>query len=1181
MSNWLRRQLFIWALVACLPLMAQEFRAGISGLVKDSQGAVMPGVTVEAQNLGTNDITRATTNEAGLYSFPVLLIGTYRLKVAPPGFKEEIRDKLELRLGDQVQQDFTMQIGAVNEVVTVSAGTELLQTSPTDKGQVVSEENVHDLPSVARNPFLMGIEAAGVQFDIGGNQLSRSARPFDAGNNTAEAMSINGGITGASDQLLDGIPNTGVETGSSATNQAFVPTPESVAEFKMQSSNYDAQYGRTSGGTMSVSIKNGTNKPHGAVYWLNKNTIDEANLFDQNRIGKPRASFNENNPGLEFDGPIYIPHVYDGRNRTFFMYAYEIWRDAIPAVTTYTVPQTLALQGNFSTTLQSNNTPITVYDPTTTASTSPYARTPFPNDTIPASVMSPVGVKLASFYPAPNIGNQSVNSGQSSNFTISPNDRTDAYDAHVLRIDQVINDKERIFTRIVRGFRTERNGTFGFPLEAAAGSQNGYTDGRLSQGANVDLTSVLSPSTVLTSRAGYLRHDLWITLYASGVDPTTLGFPASLLQVLPAFFPTIAPSGYQSMGASRSGGNQFTESGDWYWGEVVNRTIRRHNLKFGGEFRVLLTNINSPTTNFGTYSFSAGWTQQQALTGNAAYGNGIATMLLGMPTSGSVPINPAYAYGNHYYGTFIQDDWRATNKLTLSYGIRWDYESPVTERNNQMDGPFNLTAPSPIASKVVDPLQPGLSLVGGMTFTSSSDRMAYQRDLNHPQPRVGIAWHPMDKTVVRAGYGLSYVATFTPAPGTGFAVSTPYNPSNNGNINFSGNYLSNPYPTGIVTPSGSSLGLSTYLGNSISFVNPDRVIPRVHQFSVGVQRELPWRSVLEVSYVGSRSQHLAVSQNLDVVNAAQLAEYGGNTITGVPNLTDSCSATSTTCPYANPFQNIIPTNVSLGSSATTTRQQLLLPYPQFTGLTESNLPVGKAWFNSLQVRYEKRLSHGLNVLVSYTHERWLSATGWLNAQEPITSTPDRTLAGQDTPHRVVISGNWAFPFFAHTHGIVAQFLKGWQANGIFMREVGFPLGAPSGFYSTGIDPRLSDPTETRSFNTCVVLVSSSNVLSRSNCASATEPAAFWQQQSNTWRTLSGELPTIRPPKVPNADVSMFKAFAIREGWNLQFRAECFNCTNSPQFNPPSTSLTSTSAGSYTLTQVNDQRNVQLSLRLRF
>jgi hypothetical protein len=323
----------------------------------------------------------------------VLAIGTYRLTVSAPGFKKAVRDGLELRVGDQVQQDFTLDVGMVTEQVTISAGVELLQAVASEKGQVVGEENVHDLPSQARNPFLLGIVAAGVQFDIGANALSRSARPFDAGNNVAESMSINGGITGASDLLLDGVPNTGTE-GSSAANMGFVPTPEAVSEFKIQNSNYDAQYGRTSGGTMTVSVKNGTNKLHGAVYWLNKNTVLTANSFDSNRLGSPRAAYHENNPGLEFDGPVVIPHLYNGKNKTFFMWSYEIWRSAIPTPSTQTLPLPAAVAGNFNTTLQSNGSPITIYDPMTTTQTgtNTYTRQPFPSDTIPANRMNPVGV---------------------------------------------------------------------------------------------------------------------------------------------------------------------------------------------------------------------------------------------------------------------------------------------------------------------------------------------------------------------------------------------------------------------------------------------------------------------------------------------------------------------------------------------------------------------------------------------------------------------------------------------------------------------------------------------------------------------------------------------------------------------------------------------------------------------
>jgi hypothetical protein len=441
--------------------------------------------------------------------------------------------------------------------------------------------------------------------------------------------------------------------------------------------------------------------------------------------------------------------------------------------------------------------------------------------------------------------------------------------------------------------------------------------------------------------------------------------------------------------------------------------------------------------------------------------------------------------------------------------------------------------------------------------------LAYRRALRNYQPRAGVAWHPWKKTVIRAGYGLSYLATFTAPPTQGFSTSTPYVASPNGNIAFSGNTLSNPYPQGILRPTGSSIGLATFLGQSVSFLDPNRVVPKVHQFSLGVQRELPFRTVVEVSYVGSRSKQLDVSHQLNAVSAAQLLQYGGNTVVGVPNLADS---------VANPFAGLVPATGLNGT--TTTRQQLLLPYPQFTGVTENNIPTGQVWYNSMQVRLDKRFTHGLNMLVSYTYSKTMESVSYLNNQD---AGPSRTLAATDTPQRIVISGNWVLPVFTRTKGVAGAFLKGWQLNGIFLREVGFPLGAPSGYYSTGIDPQLADPTDQRAFNTCTLQTNGNRV----NCASTNEPLAFIQQQNNTLRTLSSRFPSLRPPKVPNADLSMFKAFTLHEKTRLRFQAEAFNATNSPQLGGPNTTLTGTTAGVVGLTQGNDPRNMQLSLKLLF
>jgi len=1130
--------------VTAAPLFAQDFHAGITGIVKDSQGAVIPKASVDAVAIDTGIATHVVTNGSGYYSLPVLPIGFYRVTASASGFKSEERARLELRTGDMVQLDFDLQVGATKETIEITAETELLKTSPTDKGEVVDGRNVADIPSVGRNPFLLGVVAAGVQFDIGTNALSRSVRPFDAGNNVAESMTINGGRGGASDLLLDGLPNTATET-STPTNQAFVPSPDTVSEFRIQTNNYDAQYGRTAGGTISASLKSGTNKYHGTVYEYVRNTILSANTFDQNRIGIPRTAFHWNQPGLEIDGPLSLPHIYNGHNKTFFMYSYEKIMDEIPSPATSTVPLADERTGNFLTTLQSNGQPVTIYDPLSTVQTSAttYTRQPFANDQIPPSMISPVSAKMLPYIPLPNYP------GQASNLIVAPNPRTDDYDAHVFRIDQVINDKEKLFARFVRGNRTEQNSDNGYH----GYSSPQYNDGRLSQSGGVDLTTVLSPNTVLTSRGGYSRHDLWINLYSYGLDPASLGFPQALANAVPHYFPEITMSGYTTFGAGRSQGNQLSFSSDWDWTETVNKTIGRHSLKFGGEFRSILDNINSPTSNFGVFGFTATFTQANPLSGSSANGNAFASFLLGYPNSGQVNYNPASAYGYHYYSVFIQDDWRILNNVTLSLGGRWDYESPVSERNNQQDAGFDFNTASTLA--------PGVPLKGGLLFTSPGNHNPYAPDLNNFQPRFGAAWNIDPKTVLRGGYGLSYLATFTTGGTLGFSETTPY-VATNGTPFLNGNSLSNPYPQGVLLPTGSSLGLKTYLGQSISFTNPGRIVPKVQQFSIGLQRQLPFRTVIEASYVGSRSQGLDVSQQIDDVSAAQLAQYG--------TLLSSMSV-------PNPYSGLLP-GTSL-NSATVSLQQSLRPYPQFTGITENNIPVGASWYNALQVQINKRLSHGLNFSIAYTHSKWLDATSYLNNQDSTKLTPPRTLNATDTPNRIVLSGNWELPIFRHSKGIVGAVLGGWQANGIFVRQQGFPLGAPSGYYSTGVDPSLPADvmTDYRYFNTCTLTTAGV----RTNCASATEPVAFIQQPPDTLRTLSLRFPSLRPPKVPNADVSLFKAFRVREGLRLQIRAEAFNMTNSPQLGTPSTSLTSTTAGQISFTQSNDPRNIQMAAKLLF
>ena len=1126
--------------LAALGLTAQEFRATITGTVSDQQGAVVPNVKIEVKNQGTNVTTGTVTNETGSYVAPFLPTGRYTLSATLAGFKRAVRDSIELRVGDRLRVDFTMELGGVTEQITVAAQAELLETTTASKGQVIDSAKVRDLPLLGRNPFMLAAIATGVQYTP--SLASRSNRPFDNGG--MDSFSINGGRQTTNEFLLDGVPDTNTET-TSPSNLSFVPSPDATEEFKVQTNTYDAQYGRTGGGVINVSLKSGGNRPHGTLYHYWRNDVLNANSFESNLAGAKKGAFRWNQPGAQFDGPVYIPKVYDGRNRTFVMYSWEKIKSSIPYPQTYTAPTAEQRGGDFSRTVQANGQPIMIYDPLTTQqSGSAYTRQPFAGNRVPAARTDPVSVKMLDWIPAPN---QPGDARGFFNLISSPNPRTDEYDQHIIRIDQVLRDNHKFFSRYVRGNRHELNDDAGFRHAASPW----YGHWRTNQGGNFDLTSTLSPTLVLSTRLGYIRHQFAIAQYGEGFDPGQLGYPAALVSQLPRkFFPRISYTDYTAFGPQRSTGSEFTFSDTWSWSETVNKIVGSHAFKFGGEARVMFNNQDRPTSSFGRFDFSKGYTQRDPLRGDAASGNAFASLLLGIPGSGSVPINSAPAHSNRYYVLFWQDDWRVSRKVTLNLGLRWDYESPQSERFDQQNRGFDATAANPF--KV-----PGLQLKGGLLFTDSSNRLPYQRDLNNWQPRVGVAYQFRATTVFRAGYGISYLPTFDTGGNNGFSVETPYVSSVDGGLTPSSRW-STPYPNGLVMPPGRSQGLATLVGRGFSYGYHDRLIPHVRQFSAGFQQELPWRLLVDASYVGSRTRAVQTGKGINEVTAEQL-KLGTDLLTLLPNS----------------FQGLLPGTAFNG--ATVPRQQLLRPFPQFTGITENNRSNGYTWFNSLQVRVEKRLSAGFHFLLSYTLSKSMEATSYLNSQDRIGELCPM-LTSVDAPNRLILSGAYELPFFNNARGAAKAVLGGWQVNSIVSFQSGLPIGTPGGAYSTGISAEIPGGQRSRErwFNPCTINLTGG----RQNCA-GNEPAAFAVQPPYTLRTLSMRFPDIRTRRAGIADFSIFKAFDLREGLKFQLRAESFNTLNTPWFGGPNTTLGSANFGVVSPSQANDPRNVQLVLKLMF
>lgn len=1123
--------------VVCALMPAQEFRATVSGTVRDQAGAPAPGAQIVVKNQNTNAEIAAATNQEGLYVAPFVPPGVYTVTVSLPGFKQGVRRDLALAVGDKVTVDFTLELGAVTEQITVEGRAELLQTSDASAGQLINDRQVQDLPLLGRNPFMLAAISTGVQMP--NSTPSRSNRPFDNGG--MDNFSMNGGRQLTNEYLLDGVPNTVTET-TGPSNLAFVPPPDATSEFKVQTSTYDAQYGRSGGGTINVMTRSGANTLHGALYHYWRNDVLNANTFDANRAGSKRTAFRWNQPGVQFNGPVYLPKLYDGRNRTFFMYGWEDIRSSVPYPQTFTVPTDLQRGGDFSRTVQANGSAITIYDPlTTTAAGSGYTRQAFAGNAIPASRVDPVSAKLVGYIPKANAAG---NAAGQFNFLQPGNGRTDAYDAHIIRIDQVLSDRHKFFARYVRNNRHEVNGLAGYDPAAAPF----FTDWRINNGGSFDVTSAVSPTLVLDTRVGYVRHQFVIQQYSEGSDPAVLGFPTSLTSQLPRkFFPSVTIADFSPVGPQRNIGSEIAFSDTYSFSETVNKTVGRHALKFGGEFRVMRNNQERPTSSFGQSAFNRAFTQRNPLAGDAGSGNGFASLLLGTPATWSVPINAALSYLNRYYVLFVQDDWRVTRRLTVNLGFRWDYESPQSERYDQQNRGFDASAASPLQVT-------GLALKGGLLFTDSNNRLPYQRDWNNVQPRLGVAYQLTPRTVLRGGWGLMYLPTFDVGQSNGFSTSTPFVASTDGNLT-PANSLRNPFPNGLDRPAGRSAGLGTFLGRSFTYSNPERVVPYIHQFSAGVQRQLPGQFLVDISYVASRTRRLQTSKGVNEVSAADL-QLGSGLLTQV----------------ANPLRGLLPGTSYNG--ATTTRQQLLRPFPQFDAITEALHNSGFGSYDSMQLRVERRFSKGLSALLSYTVSKALEGVSYLNAQD--NWTPNKNLMQYDVPQRLIISVNYELPFLKTQKGVAGRLLGGWQANLISTMQSGIPVDGPANAISTGVSPKLSQPTLERWFNPCTLTTSGA----RQNCTADQQPA--WRvMPAYTLRTLNLRLPDVRTSRPPQIDMSIFKTFPIRERLRIQFRAEAFNAFNTTWFGNPSTSINSSAFGVVTPTQTNDPRSMQLALKLLF
>ena len=1144
--------------------VAQETRASLSGIVSDTTGSAIPGVTMQVTNLGTGLTLTNTTNETGLYRFLLLNPGKYKLVATHTGFKTFERSNIELSVAEDGSLPVVLDIGSQTERITITSEAPLVDAEKADRGMVIDSQLLVDMPINTRNPIMLAAMANGIT-PTGGSTLDQ--KPFS--NSADGAWSVNGGVGSTLEFLLDGAPNNTIYNGVSTV--AHVPSVDAVQEFKVTTSIYDAQSGHTGGGAINISIKSGTNAFHGSVYEYLKRAKFNATSFLDNAHGNPTAASGLDQYGFTIGGPVSIPKVYKGKDRTFFFYAWEKYREdqEYPTEKLASVPSLLQRKGDFTDTVDNSGRMYTIYDPLSGRAddTGKWIRTAFPGNIIPAQRINPASAKILALFPAPNTTSSGSVPWQN-NFFSPENVAKFNFTNTILRLDHNFSEKERVYARWSwSNFVQVRTSN------ALPGIGGDHRDGgKYSNGGVVDSVTVLTPNIILDVRAS-------LTYWAEKIGPSDYGFtgaqfgwPASLVSQLnkSKLLPSIAINGATTLGNS-SGNITFEPTTVLSLQPNVSIIKGKQTIKVGLDSRVTRYTQYRPSADRGIFNFDQAFTRSDFQVQDAISGNGLASMLLGYPASGSAGFtaNPFFQW--IYLAPWVQDDFKVTRRLTLNLGMRWDFTTPVTERHDRLTRDFLATTLNPISGKINQAKFPGMKVYGGLGFVGQNGAplSPFNKDLNNFQPRLGAAFRLRDKTVLHGGWAIFYLAPTDSGITSGFSQNTPYISTQDSGRTPAGD-ISNPFPTGLLQPAGAAGGMSTFLGQGVTFANPNVRNPYVQQFSFGIQQELPGKTSFQISYVGSRTKSALTSKSIDSLSIADLA-LGDITKGGNPNFLSA--------QVPNPFEGLLPGTTINGP--TVARNQLLRPYPEFTGITVNDLNTGLVWYNSMQVSARKRFTMGLSYSANYTFSKNIQATGYLNAQD---EAPTRVLTSFDRPQRFSLAPSYELPFgrgrrFLNSgNGILSRVAGGWQFLFNTVIQSGAPMGIPGGVTILA-DPRLENPTWDRLFKTGYI---DTNGVVR-NVLSGEQPV-FAGKQANQLATSPARWGNLRDRWATTFDTAAIKTTRINERMSAQFRFEAFNALNTPVFSAdPNLSPTSANFGKLIRDsgQNNAPRSLQFAFRLKF
>jgi hypothetical protein len=1204
---------------------AQDTRGTISGTVTDPQGGVLPGATVIVSNTGTGTATQLVTNSRGYYEAPLLLPGVYSVTIESPGFKQSIRSGLTLALGEQLQIDFQLELGSATESVTVTTEAPLLDTSSVSTGRALSNREVMDLPVLGNNitmltRFTPGVQVPGttqflVQGQVGGG--SQYNAPGGVGGNE---WSIDGASTNGTDRRV-----------------SIMPSPDTIDEFKIETSNFDAAFGHSTGLNIAMSTKSGGNLLHGTgtFQYFNQDWNAAPFFVKQARaqqLAAARAAGNQaeidrlnatpllppgqtRNYHASLGGPVYVPGVFDGRNRLFFFFGFSELRNrqsARPSELNYTVPTEAMRNGNFSELLAIDPVRYQIYDPLTTrpdpARPGHWVRDPFPGNIIPRERFdNPLYDFYTSRMPLPNTA-IAANRDPVNNFIASGMPNTVDYRSFNGRIDYQASAKHRFFVRWLKSSFLE--GAQDFTYSTESGLMN-WDEKRPAYTVAADWTYTMGSSTLLNLTVdtnGFLQQNQRLGTRRYG--PSDVGLPTYLNDkcgdscVLPRIiWPGMTYWGGDMIMSTpvdpgpkgRAQGLKFN----------LTQVRGSHTLRAGLDFRQhYRTQIQNGGFTSGSFAFSNLYVRkdEDGFTPAASVGLDWAAFILGMPSELVVETNDTYALFSPYYAGFAQDTWRVNRNLTLTLGLRLEYERGATERYDRalsffdpsLELPISAAAQAAYARNPIPELPPSEFVVrGGPVYAgrNGTPRELWQSELLW-LPRVSAAWQLGTKAIARGGYGVYYDTLnvmnsavdqygfsratrtqLTNDAGTSWLVGDPRNGISP---------LVNPFPvradgTRFDVPLRDALGAMARVGEGYTFGRYDRVHPRVQRWRVGIQRELGTNMMVEASYWGQYADRLFVTTRLDALPE----QYWNAT-----NTRNNALATNLNQQVTNPFhisnfeslRTSDPTlyqhlsTLAQFTSPTIPKHRLLRPFPHMNGLNDSAANTGAARTHALELNFQRRFAQGFMMNASYTRMVQENRTILDDEFEraPTVWYPSDTAR----PHRITATGLYELPFGKGRaflrDGILNQVLGGWQVALTYEFQPGPLLAWGNVFYNGNIDTFAEDVTANDQsleqwFDTSLPF----------ERVAANQPAAF---QARVFpRFFDG----VRADGLNQWNANLLRRIRLTERVRLELRGDFINLQNRSQMNPPDLSPTSTNFGRITSQTASLNRFVQIQARLLF